>query len=187
MLVLHPGDYASSRDDIVLCTVLGSCISVVLYDKVLGYGGMNHFMLPFSSRSPDVLSEDGKYGVNAMELLINDMMKKGSNRFDLQAKVFGGGHVLHTIPMGASVAKVPENNIAFAMDFLKKEGFPIVSSDVGEDYGRKIFLFTASGKVLLKRLRGHQVEIVVREEDAWGQTLTNVPPKNGVVLFNELQ
>jgi len=183
MIVLHPGDYASSKEDLVICTVLGSCIAVVLWDRRLGFAGMNHFMLPRNARPEAFFEESGKYGINAMELLINDMLKKGSRREDLDAKVFGGGHVLATVANSNIMSRVPENNIAFALKFLKDEGFKILSSDVGGSQGRKIFVFATSGKVLLKRLGAERVLEVEKEEEAYEAALHRPQSGNNVTLF----
>ncbi|MBV6457197.1 MAG: Chemoreceptor glutamine deamidase CheD [Fimbriimonadaceae bacterium] len=109
-------------------------------------GGMNHFMLPDSG--DDDLS--ARYGVNAMELLINRCMKKGADRKRLEAKVFGGGHVLKTRMHHASV---PQRNIQFAVSFLQDEQIPILKQDVGGLAARSVLFFTDSGRVFMKRLR----------------------------------
>jgi chemotaxis protein CheD len=184
MLVLHPGDYASSKEDIVLCTVLGSCIAVILYDSRQRCGGMNHFMLPaIGSNRTLINDEGGKYGMFAMELLVNDLLKKGIRREDMVAKVFGGGHVLRGIKTPAAmVARVPTNNIEFAYKYLEQEKIPVVASDTGGDHGRKIYLFTQTGKVLLKRITGEKVLEVVEEEVLYEKTIHR-PKDDGVVFF----
>ncbi|MDH5512633.1 MAG: hypothetical protein OEY27_05390, partial [Gammaproteobacteria bacterium] len=92
-MTIHIGGLHASHQPLLLDTVLGSCIAACLYDPVLGMGGMNHFMLPEGSDPGDPTST--RYGVNAMELLISDLMKLGADRRRFQAKIFGGGHVLN--------------------------------------------------------------------------------------------
>jgi chemotaxis protein CheD len=161
MVVIHPGEYYSDHEDIIICTILGSCISVVLIDQETGCSGMNHFMLA-NTATPSLPMDDlaGRYGINAMELLINDLMKKGCKRTALTAKVFGGGHVIRT----GNVNAIPETNIKFAREFLATENIPVVSHDTGGDNGRKIFLFASTGQVLLKRFTGNQMTKAAREE-----------------------
>ena len=141
---IHPGEDHATAEDEVISTVLGSCIAVILLDKRNLLSGMNHFMLPESKRAEDF--ENSKYGINAMELLINDMIKKGGIKKNFVAKVFGGGHVLR-----ATVASddIPEKNIAFTFDFLKTERIPVESKDTGGDFGRKVLLFASSGRVFV--------------------------------------
>lgn len=159
---IHIGDVWVSDRPSVVKTVLGSCISVCLRDPNSLVGGMNHFMLP--DGGDDDLS--ARYGVNAMELLINRCMKKGADRRRLVAKVFGGGHVLKTKVHHASV---PQKNIQFAMSFLQEEGIPILKQDVGGLAARSVLFFTDSGRVFMKRLKAtgadaQQVEEVGNQE-----------------------
>ncbi|MGC9323700.1 MAG: chemoreceptor glutamine deamidase CheD [Desulfomonilia bacterium] len=150
IVVLYPGEFHVTHKD-VLATVLGSCISVCLRDTVSGIGGMNHFMLPGDLRRADLfLSPSAKYGMFAMELLINELLKNGCSRKNFEAKVFGGGHVLNFRKMEGNV---PESNIEFALSFLKMEQIHLVNHDVGGYCGRKILFFPDTGKVLLKRIK----------------------------------
>ncbi len=169
--ILHPGEYFATGDDILISTVLGSCIAVAFYDRRNSVGGLNHFMLPGSlnQQSDVVASETGKYGMYAMELLINQMMKLGTRRSDLVAKVFGGAHVLRTsVPGGGTV---PQSNIKFAMEYLALEKIPVESSDVGGTVARKIFLFPRTFRVLMKRITGQLIVDVEREEETYLEQL----------------
>ncbi|POQ99097.1 hypothetical protein AU468_10805 [Alkalispirochaeta sphaeroplastigenens] len=161
---IHPGEYYSTSDDIIIATILGSCIAVAFYDPVKRQGGMNHFMLPGELHSSDYYRESsGRYGMFAMELIINDLIKKGSRRENLVAKVFGGGHVLHNTSSG----RIPESNIKFALDFLETEKIPVVSKDVGGYEARKVLFFARTSRVLLKRFKGQLIKPVEREESAY--------------------
>lgn len=149
MIIIYPGEYYVSRSEII-ATVLGSCISVCIKDNRSGLAGMNHFMLPGDVRSEEIfLSESAKYGMFAMEQLINDLIKQGGNRASFEAKVFGGGHVLN---FRKTDGNVPESNINFVKAFLNMEQIPITKMDVGGYAGRKILFFADTAKVLLRRL-----------------------------------
>ncbi len=161
--VLHPGEYFSTDEDIIISTVLGSCIAVALYDPVVNLGGLNHFMLPGELHSRRFFAEEsGRYGMFAMELLINDMLKAGARKNRLVAKVFGGGHVLDN-----TSGRIPESNILFARDFLETEAIPILSHDVGGTSARKILFFAATARVLVKRFAGRSAVSVEREEQKY--------------------
>jgi len=149
MVIIYPGEYHVSRTEII-ATVLGSCISVCIKDKKTGLAGMNHFMLPGDVRSEDIFtSPSAKYGMFAMELLINDLVKHGGNKDTFEAKIFGGGHVLN---FRKTDGNVPESNIGFVNAFLQMEQIPVIGKDVGGYTGRKILFFSDTAKVLLKRL-----------------------------------
>ena len=161
MIIIHPGEFYASREDLIISTVLGSCISIILHDPVLGYCGMNHFMLPGELRQTAIHeAASGRYGIQAMELLINDMLGKGSRKPDLVAKVFGGGHVI----ANDSTNSIPGSNIRFAFQFLESENIPLISHDTGGTCGRKILLFTADSRVLLKRFHGATVNKTIASE-----------------------
>lgn len=146
---LLPGEYYATRRGRLLVTVLGSCVSVCLRDRESGIGGMNHFMLPESLEGADsVVGKGARYGVNAMEILINQLLKLGARRSALEAKVFGGGHVLK----GFGAGSVGHRNASFAVRFLRGENIPILAQDLLGDYPRKIYFFNDTGRVLMKCL-----------------------------------
>ena len=160
---LYPGEYYSSYEDIMISTLLGSCVAVVLYDKKNGLSGMNHFMLPSSISEEFFLSKSGKYGMYAMELLINSLMKNGAEKKELVAKVFGGASVLKTSTNHK--IGVAQNNIDFAFNFLKTEGIKVISSDTGGIEARKIFLYAINGKVMMKRIASTMIEDLRKKEN----------------------
>lgn len=169
--IIHPGEYFTSGEDVIISTVLGSCIAVALYDPGTKLGGLNHFMLPGELSSRDFFTEEaGRYGMFAMELLINDMLKAGARRKRLVAKVFGGGHVLST-----SAGNIPDSNIAFALRFLETEKIPIASRDLGGTDARKIFFFPTTARVLLKRFGGQNRKPIEREESRYLQRISKKP------------
>jgi chemotaxis protein CheD len=182
ILEIYPGEYHASRDPCIISTVLGSCVSVALHDAEDRIGGMNHFMLPGKLEEDKIyISNAGKYGMFAMELLINSMIKIGARKKSLVAKVFGGGRVLKSL-LGAS-SSVADSNVTFAMEFLLEEGIPVSSSDVGGNLGRKILFFTEDARVLLKRLSHIQEIPVKRDEDKYLDRLQHEQKKGEITLF----
>lgn len=139
-----PGEYFVSNEDIVIMTVLGSCIAACIWDTRVAVGGMNHFMLPEGDSS----DTSGRYGSFAMELLINEMIKLGARRESMQAKVFGGGQVM----AGFTKMNVGERNTEFVMDYLHTEHITVVSKDVLDIYPRKVVFFPTTGKAMVKKL-----------------------------------
>lgn len=121
----------------VLTTVLGSCISACIRDPHAGVGGMNHFLLPEGSDSD---RHAVRYGVNAMELLINGLLKRGATRSGLEAKLFGGANVL------AGLSDVGSRNADFAHRFLADEGIPVIGGNVGGNLPRRIQYWPTTGR-----------------------------------------
>lgn len=155
-----PGEYFVTGENIVICTVLGSCIAACLWDRTLNIGGMNHFMLP-EGDSSDV---SGRYGSFAMEVLINEMIKLGARRESMQAKIFGGGQVMANF----TTMNVGERNTDFVTQYLQTERIPIVSEDVLDIYPRKVVYFPATGKAMVKRLAHAHPEALVEQERSRG-------------------
>jgi chemotaxis protein CheD len=154
-----PGEYFVHNEDMLILTTLGSCIAACLYDRNAKVGGMNHFMLP------DGAGDSGRYGSYAMELLINEMMKRGASRMTMEAKIFGGGQVVS----GMTTMNVGERNTNFVMDYLKTERIPIVSKDVLDVYPRKVCFLPGSGKAMVKRLAPTNADALVAQERAAAQ------------------
>jgi chemotaxis protein CheD len=176
--VLKPGDFHATRDGEVLYTVVGSCIATCIYDLKRTIGGMNHFMVPGLLHPSDILTSDlGRYGMFAMELLIGELIKLGAQRKDLQAKLFGGGHVLKFRQRDGDIT---ESNIQFAKKFLELEGIPLIKQDLGGTVGRKVLFFSDTSRVLLKRFDVKVDERVLQEEQEYRskvfQRPTEPPP-----------
>ena len=159
---ISPGAYYVTKRDMMIVTVLGSCVSACIRDRETGIGGMNHFMLPFSDADVNnPLSQSARYGAYAMEILINHVMKLGARRSFLEAKLFGGGNVIQ----GFTVNKVGTRNAEFALSYLKTEQIPVVSQDLFDIHPRKVYYFPKTGRVLVKKLRNlHNATITEREQ-----------------------
>lgn len=182
VVTIHPGEFYATAEDEVVSTVLGSCVAVGLFDSASGIGGLNHFMLPGEMRKGGlVVDPNARYGMYAMELLINELMKLGLRKARMKAKVFGGGSVLR-LP-GEASNRIPRGNIEFAFEYLREESIPVLASDVGGRQARKIFFFPRTGRVLLKRIAGPSIADVEREEESYLEDLGSGPREGPVTMF----
>jgi len=175
-----PGEYYYTGKNMLIVTVLGSCVSACIRDRVSGLGGMNHFMLPDGggdSGSP--VSASMRYGTFAMEVLINDLLKAGARREHLEAKVFGGGAVLR----GFTAMNVGERNAAFVMQFLKTERIPVLAEDLNDIYPRKVYFFPKTGRVLVKKLMQTQNDTLAKRELDYAKRLKVEPVGGEIDLF----
>ena len=151
-----PGEYFVHAENILILTTLCSCIAACLWDHDRGIGGLNHFMLPEGDDA------SGRYGSFAMELLINELLRRGAARASLEAKVFGGGQVV----AGMDSMNIGERNTRFVLDYLRTERIPVLSQDVGGVCARKLCFHPASGKAMLKRLTATHVSTLAAQERA---------------------
>lgn len=175
-----PGEYYYTAKDMLIVTVLGSCVSACIRDKVTGLGGMNHFMLPDGGGDPNSpVSASMRYGTYAMEVLINDLLKGGARRENLEAKVFGGGAVLR----GFTAMNVGERNAAFVMTYLKTEKIRVVAEDLNDIYPRKVYFFPRTGKVLVKKLMQTHNDTLARRELDYASRLKVQPVGGDIDLF----
>jgi chemotaxis protein CheD len=160
---LLPGEYHVTNEDLVQVTVLGSCVAACIRDVGSGVGGMNHFMLPDAgSGEADRFGSTGRYGVQAMELLINGLLKLGASRRNFEAKVFGGGNVMNCFNQN----NVGSRNAQFVLEFLADEGIRVVARDLEDIYPRKVYFFPREGRVRVKKLTSmHNNTLINREAD----------------------
>jgi chemotaxis protein CheD len=154
--------YVTDGEDLMLTTVLGSCVAACIHDPITKVGGMNHFMLPEGDSSSPA-SATMRYGSFAMEVLINELLKAGADRGRLEAKVFGGGAVLSAMQQ----MNIGERNAEFVLHYLKTEGIPVRAQDLGDVHARRINYFPRSGKVLVRRMapHHHKGEILIAKRD----------------------
>lgn len=176
---IFPGEYYVTGRDMVLVTVLGSCVAACIRDRVSGIGGMNHFMLPGDGDGDSLLSSSSRYGAYAMEMMINELLKMGAKRQNLEAKIFGGGSVLR----GFKVGNVGERNVEFTLGYLHTESIPVAAKDVLDIYPRKIYFFPNNGKVLVKKLRVVHNSTIVEREQLYGSRLMTADVQGDVELF----
>jgi chemotaxis protein CheD len=175
-----PGEYYATGRNMVLVTVLGSCVCACIRDRVSGIGGMNHFMLPHSGQDRNnPLGESARYGTYAMEILINQLLKMGAKRGNLEAKVFGGASVLR----GFTVNNVGERNAEFVMKFLKTEKIPVLAQDMLDVNPRKVYYFPATGLVRVKNLKQVHNDTIINREAEYNTRLQYAKLEGDVELF----
>jgi len=175
-----PGEYYFTAKDMLIVTVLGSCVAACIRDRVTGVGGMNHFMLPDGGNDADSpVSASMRYGTYAMEILINDLLKAGARRENLEAKVFGGGNVLR----GFIAINVGERNAQFVRDYLKAENIRITAEDLNDVHPRKVYFFPRTGKVLVKKLKQMNNNTLVNREQDYANRLQTNKVAGDVELF----
>ena len=174
-----PGEYYVTKSGECVTTVLGSCVSACIRDVKMGIGGMNHFMLP-ANRNEDsnsLLSDAARYGNFAMEHLINDILRNGGQKKNLEFKLFGGGRIMQ------AMMDVGQKNIAFVLEYIKLEGYRVAAEDLGGDYPRKIIYFPATGKVRMKKLKSMHNDTIIKRETQYIDKLKVEPVQGDVELF----
>lgn len=175
-----PGEYYATKRDMMIVTVLGSCVSACIRDRETGIGGMNHFMLPHSDADPNnPLSTSARYGTYAMEMLINHVLTLGARRPFLEAKLFGGGNVMQ----GFTVHQVGTRNAEFALSYLKTEQISVVSQDLLDIHPRKVYYFPQTGRVLVKKLRNLHNATITEREQQYQQRIVVEKMSGDVELF----
>lgn len=172
-----PGELYVTRHNEMITTVLGSCISACIRDPYAGVGGMNHFMLPISKNVGIKDSDAARYGNFAMEHLINEILKNGAQRKNLEVKLFGGGRVL------SHMTDVGKRNIEFALEYIRLEGLTLISDDLGDIFPRKIQYDPITGKARMKKLRTMHNRTVAEREVAYMHEIDLAPASGDIELF----
>ncbi len=168
-----PGDfYTTDKADEMVVTILGSCVAACIRDKNTKLGGMNHFLL--AEEPSGITSSSNRYGSNAMEQLINSILRKGGRREDLEIKLFGGANVIENATL------IGTNNINFVRSYLKKENLKIVSEDLGGSQARRIHYWPSTGRVLrhLIQSKDDKRQQVVQEEKVYKENLRKKQEKS---------
>ncbi len=177
-----PGEFYVTTNEEMVVTVLGSCISACIRDPLFGIGGMNHFMLPgdigqASQAWGDEAVASTRFGIHAMECLINEILKHGGSRKNLEVKVTGGGKIL------AQMTDIGARNIRFVQDFIRAEGLKLLAEDLGDIYPRKVYYFPLTGKLRIKKLRTLHNQTIIERETSYQRELTHQPAGGEVELF----
>ncbi|HEX5393009.1 MAG TPA: chemoreceptor glutamine deamidase CheD [Rhodocyclaceae bacterium] len=172
---VFPGEYCVADGDMVLVTALGSCVTTCIRDREKGIGGLNHFMVA-EGGNPSVPS---RYGIYAMRLLINHLLKLGARRHRLEAKVFGGCRFL-TEPSSVTTGK---RNAAFVLEYLADERIPVVSKDLLGTCPRKVYFFPGTGRVLVKKLARLHNDTLTRREREYAARLNEAALAGDAGLF----
>ena len=178
-----PGEFYVSLAGEMIVTVLGSCISACVRDRVKGVGGMNHFMLPVQRENMTTnvaaMSESARYGNWAMEYLINEILKNGGDKRNLEIKIFGGGRVLENMQQ----IDVGQKNIDFVRHFIANESLYLAAEDVGGVYPRKVLYFPDTGSVKVRKLKTVRNDVVFERERNYARTINTRPTQGDIELF----
>lgn len=177
-----PGEYYATVQDEVITTVLGSCVAACIHDPVIGVGGMNHFMLPEPSTTAgrwggSMAGRAARYGSDAMEQLVNTVLKAGGVRSRLQVKIFGGGRIL------TRMTDIGSRNVDFVRRYLQAESLALAAEDVGGVTPRQLRFFPTTGRVQVRRLDGIAAAGLADRERRYLKQLANDPIKGEVELF----
>lgn len=167
--------YVTNKENEVLSTVLGSCIAVCIRDPQIGFGGMNHFLLPFAA-SPSRNGFSLRYGTYSIERLINAIVTHGGVKERLEVKVFGGGNVLK------GMAQIGSRNAEFVDDYMKREGLTVAARHLGGDFARRIRYYPTSGRVMMGRINSELSSIGRQEFRLLGKNLLE-PTAGKTVIF----
>lgn len=178
-----PGEFYVTRNPEGICTVLGSCVSACIRDARLNIGGMNHFMLPLDGSNGNsswgsAASAATRYGNVAMERLINEILKLGGRRQDLEIKLVGGGRVLADM-----TNDVGARNIEFVRQYVHDEGFNVTSEDLGNVHARRVFYFPQTGRMRVRKIMGGRDETLVARERQYLRQLDTNLPEGDIELF----
>jgi len=178
-----PGEFYVTRHAEAVATVLGSCVSACIRDTRLNVGGMNHFMLPLDasmgvSAWGEAASSATRYGNVAMERLVNEILKLGGRREDLEIKLVGGGHVLAEM-----TTDIGKRNIEFVRHFIQQEGYQIFGEDLGDRFARRVIYFPQSGRMRVRKLVTERDEGLAAQERAYLKSLDTTPLEGEIELF----
>lgn len=180
-----PGEFYMTTGSVAIATTLGSCVSACIWDEEKNMGGMNHFMLPLTHLKINEIdwgrrglaSDATRYGNFAMEHLINTILKNGGTKRGLKAKIFGGGKVLK------NMSDVGERNIDFVLDYLSSEDIPIVCSNVGLNFPRKVLFQPSSGRAFVKKIDNIHNDTIFRRESDYSNRIKDNALDGDVELF----
>lgn len=179
-----PGEYYVTSSREIIVTSLGSCISACIRDKVFGIGGMNHFMLPNNFKGNDESWRHRKdnlanrYGNYAMENLINDILKNGGRRENLEVKLFGGGKIL------AKMTDVGARNINFIEEYIKTERLDLVAKDLGSEYPRRVIYDPITGKAKVRKLKALTTNSIIERETRYLHDIQDSNVAGDIELFD---
>ncbi|GAB4391318.1 MAG: chemoreceptor glutamine deamidase CheD [Gammaproteobacteria bacterium] len=163
---IQPGEFYVAQGHEIISTTVGSCIAACLYEPIAGVAGMNHFLLPIKSMCDinasqgEIFSNAARYGNWAMEYLINEMLKRGSVRENIQAKIYGGCSSFQS-----ERVSIGKKNIMFVLQYLQDEMITLAEKDVGGKYPRKVAYHTWDGTVKLIHLKHDFKQANIAEQE----------------------
>ncbi len=180
-IIIKAGEYFASPDPVIIKTLLGSCVAACLYDPTTRIGGMNHILLP-GRADLGCYNACARFGINAMELLINRIMNLGGRRSSLTAKVFGGAHLLSSIPEENSVGQLIAD---FTLEFCRLERIKILRHDIGGHAYRKVRFHTDTGKAFVKRGQPAKQAVINQEREYMQKLRQHIEKPGGITLFGK--
>ena len=155
------GEFHVTGDpDVMLTTILGSCVAACLRDPLARVGGMNHFLLPGNSQEAGTGADTVRYGVHAMELLVNGLLQKGARRERLEAKLFGGARMFE------GLTDIGPQNAEFAKHFLQREQITLTGGSLQGDRGRRVQFWPASGRARQMTMEQGEATVFAAERRA---------------------
>lgn len=163
---LHPGEFYLSERPAVVTTVLGSCISVIMYDAQSRTSAITHSQMPVCTKNNSsciMCSEAYKFTDCSIKNILKLLESRNIILENITVKLFGGADVL-SANSERSTETIGRQNIAVAIDTINKAGLKITANDTGGQQGRKIFLYTESGEIWMTRLRKQYGKEVKDEE-----------------------
>jgi len=166
---VRQGEFFVTKDADTVCSViLGSCVSACLFDHKNKVGGMNHFLLPYESKGAERSSL--RFGAHSMEIMINELLKLGADRYNLKAKVFGGANVT------AGHNTIGAQNAAFILKYLENEGIACAARSLGKKHTRRVKFYPTTGQVKMKF-------VDIEEADMGANNAVPQKPSNPITLF----
>ena len=172
--VIAPGEQHAGEGSFLVSTLLGSCVAACLFDPVAKVAGMNHFLLAnrrYAKDKPLSITEAGRYGMHAMELLINEMTSLGAQKKRMRAKAFGGGAVLDVVGKDNFLC-VGDVNARFVREYLETENIPLDASDLGGELGRVIRFRTDTYAVYQRYIKKTSTFVVeTKERGYWKRSI----------------
>lgn len=145
LFLLEAGQVIVSESPIVVRTILGSCVSVTLYDYKTGIAGIIHGLYGGKGDSP-------LYTETALEMMIQEFIKRDIRLQRVEVKLFGGA-IMQLAPSEDEVSNaIRIKNVQSAKEVLRKYNMSITAEDTGCACGREVFFFTENGEVFVKKL-----------------------------------
>ncbi len=178
VFVLPGYHFIQVEGEVPISTLLGSCVAACIRDTVSGVGGLNHFLLPEKADAAED-AQSSRYGVHAMEVLINDLLKTGAKKENLEAKIFGGANVIQT----SAMETVGAQNGDFVRNYLNIESIPILAEDLGGEQPRRVYFFPSSGRVSVLRISSTPAEEIKKAELEMRREVCAKQKTGGVELF----
>lgn len=177
---IFAGDWYVSApgEAVMISTILGSCVAACIRDPQAGIGGMNHFLLPGGESVDPRDSDAARYGVFAMERMINAILSGGGMKQRLEVKIFGGGNVT------GNSARIGTKNAQFIRNFLRTEGYAVASEDLEGELPRRVHYYPENGRVMMRRLQRREDRVVIEDEAQYQRTISIRPTEGEVELFS---